>query len=389
MTSGDPPPLRRSIELPALSAVPELSAALAAIGTAVLVAPPGTGKTTGVPAALAERREPQEGRIVVVVPRRMAARAAAARMASIAGESVGGSFGYSVRDDRRVSRRTMVEVVTPGLLLRRIQSDPGLSGTATVIMDEFHERSVDQDLLLALLVDIRSALREDLEILVMSATLDVAPLARLLNADGPSANDPANGSGHSGTPVIEVASPLHPVETHWRPGSIHDRISDRVADVIIEALNAHDGDLLAFLPGRGEIGATARSLDQRLGATGRVAGGTRDATTRRLPGVLELHGSLPAEAQDAVLEPHPGGPRRVILATAVAETSLTVPGVRIVVDSGLRRYQSVDPGNGLASLRTATVSIATADQRRGRAGREAGALLPVVGAQRRGAHACP
>lgn len=320
----------------------ELLDALSNHGTAVLVAPPGTGKTTGVPPAIAAHAGGgPAGKTIVVVPRRMAARAAASRMAHNAGEAVGQRFGYSVRDDRCVSRHTVVETVTPGLLLRRIQADPELPGTTTVVLDEFHERSLDQDLLLALLLDTRHGLREDLRLLVMSATLDVEAVAGVLGTS---------------TPVVTVESPLHRVTTHWRPGSAHEPISRRVAEIIVEAVNSTVGDVLVFLPGRGEISATARLL------TGRLSTGVK---------VLELHGSLSARRQDEVLSRPRSDTRRVILSTAIAETSLTVPGVRTVVDSGLRRFQAVNPSTGIPSLRTGAVSLSGADQRRGRAAREA------------------
>lgn len=321
----------------------ELLDALDNHSTAVLVAPPGTGKTTGVPPAIAAHMDDggAKGKTVVVVPRRMAVRAAAGRMAHNAGEAVGQRFGYSVRDDRRVSRHTVVETVTPGLLLRRIQTDPELSGTTTVILDEFHERSLDQDLLLALLLDVRHGLREDLRLLVMSATLDVEAVAGLLGTS---------------TPVVTVESPLHRVTTHHRPGSAHEPISRRTAEVVVEAVNSTQGDVLVFLPGRGEIAATARLLAGRL-----------DAAVK----VFELHGSLSDRRQDEVLSGRVTGPRRVILSTAIAETSLTVPGVGTVIDSGLRRYQAVNPVTGIPSLRTGAVSLSGADQRRGRAAREA------------------
>lgn len=328
---------------PLLRATPELLAALDDHGTAVLVAPPGTGKTTGVPPAIAAHRNTggADERIVVVVPRRMAARTAARYMADNVGETVGRRFGYSVRDDRAVSRRTIVEAVTPGLLLRRVQADPALTGTTTVILDEFHERSLDQDLLLALLLDVRHGLRGDLRLLVMSATLEAAAVAEVLG-------DP--------TPVVTVEAPIHPVTTHWRPGNVHEPISRRVAEVVVEAVGSNDGDVLVFLPGRAEIAATARQLGGRLGTDTRV---------------LELHGSLSARQQDDVLSRPSRGPRRVILATSVAETSLTVGGVRTVVDSGLRRYQEVSRATGVPTLRTGVVSRSGADQRRGRAAREA------------------
>lgn len=328
---------------PVLQAVPAVLDALDRHSAAVLVAPPGTGKTTGVPPAIAAHHEGRGPchRTVVVVPRRMAARAAAKRMAENAGEVVGGRFGYSVRDDRAVGPRTVVEAVTPGLLLRRIQADPELTGTTTVILDEFHERSLDLDLLLALLLDVRDGLREDLRLLVMSATLDVTAVAGVLG---------------DRTPVISVEAPLHPVTTHWRAGSAHEPITRRVAEVVVEAVGRTEGDVLVFLPGRAEITATARLLSGRLGTT---------------PRVLELHGSLSGRRQDEILSRRPSEARRVILSTSIAETSLTVPGVRTVVDSGLRRYRAVSPATGVPTLRTGAVSLSGADQRRGRAAREA------------------
>jgi len=328
---------------PVLAAVARVASALEEQGTAVLVAPPGTGKTTELPPAL--DADPS-ARVVLVVPRRMAARAAAARMAHRHGGAVGGRFGYSVRNDRRAGRDTVVEAVTPGLLLRRLQSDPSLEGVGRVILDEFHERSVDLDLLLALLLDVRSALRPDLQLLVMSATLQASTVASVMGGEGPAA------------PVVEVESAIHPVQTIHRPGSAHDPLPRRVAGVVTEALADHAGDVLAFLPGRGEIVATARELGRRSG------GGVE---------VHELHGSLRPEETDEILAPAPrsGRKRRVVLSTAVAETSLTVPGVRIVVDSGKRRSSEVDPRTGLPGLVTRAVSLDGADQRRGRAGREA------------------
>jgi len=335
--------------LPVDAALPELRAALAEQGAAVLVAPPGTGKTTGVPPALLHEPWALGRRIVITQPRRMAARAAAARMAAQAGQRVGATFGYSVRGDRRVGTDTRVELVTEGLLLRRLQADPSLDGVAAVLIDELHERSLDVDLLLALLVDVRSSLRPDLRLVAMSATLDPAPVAALLGGpDGPA-------------PVVTAAAAVHPVRTLHRPGSTSDRIEDRTADVVREALIAGPesdgvlGDVLVFLPGRGEIRRTA----ERLTSSGTGAGVV----------VHELHGSVPPFEQDAALRPDPAGRRRVVLATSIAETSITVDGVRIVVDSGRRRTVRVHPGTGLPGLVTEPVSMAGADQRRGRAGR--------------------
>lgn len=330
--------------LPALDAVDELRDALRDSGAAVLVAPPGTGKTTAVPPALIG--EPwATGRIVVLEPRRLAARAAARRMAELHGEEPGRTFGHSVRGERVVSDATRVEVVTEGLLLRRLQRDPELADVAAVVLDEFHERSADSDLALALLLDARASLRPDLRLLVMSATLDPAPVAALL-ADG---GDPA--------PVVEVTAPLHPVEVRYRPGSVHDRLEDRVAVVVAEALRTDPGDVLVFLPGRPEIRRTRRALE-RLGTVDDVV-------------VRELHGSLPPAEQDDVVRPDPHGRRRVVLSTSLAETSITVPGVRVVVDAGRRRTVRTDPATGLPSMVTTWVSRAGAAQRSGRAGRTA------------------
>ncbi len=236
--------------LPVLAAIDELAEALDDVGAAVPVAPPGTGKTTGVPPALLQRPWAR-GRIILVVPRRMAARAAAARMSHDHGESVGQRFGYSVRHDRRVGPGTVVEAVTPGLLLRRIQNDPSLDGVCAVVLDEFHERSVDLDMLLALLTDVRSSLREDLRLLVMSATLEATRVAEVLSE--PHGDDTAADP----VPVIRVSAELYPIRTVHRPGSAHDRLDQRVADVVVEAVREDDGDILVFLPG------AARSLQPR------------------------------------------------------------------------------------------------------------------------------
>lgn len=366
--------------LPVLDVIDQVRGALAAPGAAVLVAPPGTGKTTGVPPALLDQGWMSAGRIVVTQPRRLAARAAAAYMASRSNERVGQTFGYSVRGDRRVSPATRVELVTEGLLLRRLQSDPMLDGVSAVIVDELHERSIDVDLLLALLIDVRSSLRPDLRLLAMSATLDPAPVAALLggchasSSMGPDRPDSADrddsaerteGADGSAEPVsvITAPAPIHPVRTWHRPAAGRERLEDRVASTIREALAAGPeddgvlGDVLAFLPGRGEIRRTAERLSG-LGSSGAS------------PVVVhELHGSVPPALQDAALRPDPDGRRRIVLATSIAETSITVEGVRIVVDSGRRRTVRVHPGTGLPGLVTEAVSMAGADQRRGRAGR--------------------
>ncbi|WP_435158541.1 ATP-dependent helicase HrpB [Amycolatopsis sacchari] len=317
-------------DLPVREVLGELHDALSAHGTAVLVAPPGTGKTTVVPLALAERAT---GRIVVAEPRRLAARAAASRMASLLGEEVGETVGYSVRGDRKVSARTRIEVVTSGLLVRRLQADPELPGVDTVLLDECHERHLDADLLLALLLDVRGGLREDLRLLATSATVASGRLAELLGD----------------APVITAHARTFPVEVGYVPPARNERVEATVARAIRTALSEGDGDVLAFLPGAGEIARTTALLGDL--------------------NVLPLHGRLSPARQDVALRPGPQ--RRVVLATAVAESSLTVPGVRAVVDSGLARVPRVDHRRGLPGLATVRVSAAVAEQRAGRAGREA------------------
>lgn len=350
------------MQLPVMEVLDQLRKALDDAGAAVLVAPPGTGKTTGVPPALLSAPWAAHGRIVMLQPRRLAARAAARRMADVRGERVGQTFGHAVRGERKVGPATRVEVVTEGLLVRRMQADPSLEGVAAVILDEFHERSLDTDLALALLLDLRESLRPDLRLLVMSATLDPAPVAELL---GRSAPDGAQaGPVPVPVPVIEATAPIHPVEVRYRPGSAHDPIEQRVAAVIVEALRNDPGDVLVFLPGRAEIRRTRRELERLV----------------TVPGVAvhELHGSMRAAEQDAVLRPAdpaaasgPGGGRRVVLSTSLAETSITVPGVRVVVDAGRRRTSLTDARTGLPALVTTANSRASADQRTGRAGRTA------------------
>jgi ATP-dependent helicase HrpB len=316
-------------DLPVRAHLDAIVAALDQHGSAVLVAPPGTGKTTLVPLALAAAGD---GRVVVAEPRRLAARAAAGRMAALLGERVGETVGYAVRGDRKVSTRTRVEVVTSGLLLRRLAADPELSGTAAVVLDECHERHLDADLLLALLLDARAGLRPDLRLLATSATVATGRLAELL--DGP---------------VLDVPGVAFPVETGYLPPVRGERIEACVARAVRSLLDA-EGDVLAFLPGVAEIRRTHAAL------------GGLDAD------VLPLHGRLSATEQDLALSPGPR--RRIVLATAVAESSLTVPGVRAVVDAGLARVPRVDHRRGLAGLVTVRVSAAVADQRAGRAGRE-------------------
>lgn len=321
-------------DLPVRSVLDEVGDELDETGAAVLVAPPGTGKTSLVPLALAERGL----RVVVAEPRRLATRAAATRMAELLGQRVGDDVGYAVRGERRRSADTRVEVVTSGLLLRRLQSDPELSGVDVVVLDECHERHLDADLLLALLLDARGGLRPDLRVLATSATVAGDRLAELLGEDEPAR-------------VIEVQGRTHPVNTrHVAPGR-KEPIEGTVARAVRTALDEQDGDVLAFLPGAREI---TRTRDQ-LTDLGDVD-------------VLPLHGRLPTAEQDAAL--HEGPRRRVVLASAVAESSLTVPGVRAVVDSGLSRVSRMDHKRGLSGLVTVRTPRSVAEQRAGRAGRQ-------------------
>ncbi|MGW3648563.1 ATP-dependent helicase HrpB [Streptomyces sp. NPDC000878] len=334
--------------LPVRGALPGLTDALDAHGTAVLVAPPGTGKTTLVPLALAGLLE--DGgpvrRVVVAEPRRIAARAAARRMAWLLGEQVGASVGYTVRGERVVGRHTRVEVVTTGVLLQRLQRDQELPGVDVVVLDECHERHLDADTTAAFLVDVRAALRPELRLVAASATTDAEGWAGLLG----------------GAPVVEAAGVSYPVEVVWAPPvrpvrpphgmRVDPALLTHVASVVRRALAERAGDVLCFLPGVGEIA--------------RVAGQLRDLGSA--VEVLQVHGRAPAAVQDAVLSG--GASRRVVLATSVAESSLTVPGVRVVVDSGLAREPRVDHARGLSALATVRASQAAGRQRAGRAGRE-------------------
>lgn len=324
-------------DLPVAEAIPALLQSLSARPNAVLVAPPGAGKTTTIPLALRTAAWLGGQKIIMLEPRRLAARAAATRMAHLIGEPVGQSVGFRTRIDRAVSDATSIEVITEGLLVRRLERDPGLAGVACVIFDEIHERSLDSDLALAFCLDLQTEYRPELRLLAMSATLDGARLASLLDA-----------------PIIESAGRLHPVTiTHAAKDIPHIRdLPDAMARAVRAALADHPGDILCFLPGMAEI----RRTESALGHCGAV--------------VLPLHGDLPPAEQDRALNPAVNQ-RRVVLSTSIAETSLTVPGVRIVIDGGYRRAPVLDAGTGLARLTTRRISRAAADQRAGRAGREA------------------
>ncbi len=327
-------------DLPIGEAIDPLRAALRDRGRAVLHAPPGAGKTTIVPLALLD--EPwRDGTIVVLEPRRLAVRAAATRLASLLGERPGEQVGWRMRQDTRVSAQTRIEVVTEGTLTRRLQRDPELTGVSAVLFDEFHERSIDADLGLALTLDVADALRPELRIVVMSATLEADPVAQLLDA-----------------PVIRSEGRTHPVEiVHIDAARTVNgrraRMEPAVATAVLRALADHDGDVLVFLPGAAEIDRTQRALGD-LGP---------DVDVR------PLHGRLPAHTQDAAIGPAPSGRRKVVLSTSIAETSLTIEGVTAVVDSGWRRTPRLDAGSGMTRLVTVPVTRAEAVQRAGRAGR--------------------
>ncbi len=324
---------------PIEAALPELTRTLAATRAAVLEAPTGAGKTTLVPLALIREPWATGKKILMLEPRRVAARAAAARMADLLGEKVGETVGYRVRLDAKVSAKTRIEVVTEGLLTRRLQSDPELKGVAAVIFDEFHERSLNADLGLALTLETQAALSEDLKILVMSATLDGARVAKLLG----------------GAPIVHSEGRLHPIETRYAPPPANAHIEQATANAILRALDETEGGLLVFLPGEGEIRSVARLLEAE------DMGGTT---------LLPLYGTLPADAQDRAIRPLPGT-RKIVLATAIAETSLTIEDIRVVIDAGLQRTARYDPATCMTRLVTQRLSLASADQRRGRAGRVA------------------
>ena len=332
--------------LPVETALPDLRAALRDHGSAVLQAPPGAGKTTRVPLALLGEPWLGGARIVMLEPRRLAARAAASHMSRLLGEEVGGTVGYRVRLDTRVSARTRVEVVTEGVLTRMLHDDPSLDGTGLVIFDEFHERSVHADLGLALALQTRALLRDDLRLLVMSATLDGGPVAAML----------PSGRGRE-VPVITSTGRAFPVAVRWAEQRPPGRIENAVATAVREAVRRDQGDVLVFLPGAGEI----RRVETLLGEW------PLPADTRVFP----LHGSLAQAVQDEAIGPSAPGRRKVVLATSIAETSLTIEGVRVVIDSGLARVPRFSPRTGMTGLETVRVTRAAAEQRCGRAGRVA------------------
>ena len=331
--------LRFNTPLPIDAVLGPLREALSAHNRAVLVAPPGAGKTTRVPLALLDLPVLKDGRILVLEPRRLAARASAERMAATLSEKVGETVGLRTRLDSRVSAKTKIEVITEGIFTRMILDDPALDGVAAVLFDEFHERSLDADFGLALALDAQAGLRDDLRIMPMSATLDGARVAALLGD----------------APIIESEGRSFPVETRWLGRDATKRMDEQMADAILRALREETGSILAFLPGQGEILRVARLLDDKI----------------KNPNVIvaPLYGAMDPAAQRAAIAPTQAGTRKIVLATSIAETSLTIEGVRVVIDSGLARVPRYEPDLGLTQLETVRVSRAAADQRRGRAGR--------------------
>ncbi|HYQ37848.1 MAG TPA: ATP-dependent helicase HrpB, partial [Pseudomonas sp.] len=329
--------------LPIDAVLPALRAALAARHEVVLEAPPGAGKTTRVPLALLGEPWLAGQTIVMLEPRRLAARAAAERLAAELGEQVGETVGYRIRLDSRVGPRTRIEVVTEGILARRLQDDPGLEGVGLVIFDEFHERSLDADLALALTLSGRELLRDGppLKVLPMSATLEGERLAALLGD----------------APVVRSEGRMYPVDVQWgRAAQPGEALEPRVAQSVLQALAEQSGSLLVFLPGQAEIRRVQAALEESLAGRADVL-------------LCPLHGELELAAQRAAIEPAPAGKRKVVLATNIAETSLTIDGVRVVVDAGLERVPRFDPASGMTRLDTQRISRASATQRAGRAGR--------------------
>jgi ATP-dependent helicase HrpB len=331
------PPNPHGETLPIEVVLDDLRAALRR-GHAVLQAPTGSGKSTGVPLALLDEDWLAAGRILILQPRRPAARMIAARMAALLGEPLGGRIGYQIRFERRIGPLGRIEVITEGILTRRIQSDPTLEGVGLLIFDEFHERSLQSDLGLALALDLAAGLRPDLRLLLMSATLDAEPLSRVIG----------------GAAVIRGEGRSFPVQIRYAERAIGPDVVGAVISAVRSALANHQGDILAFLPGAGEINRCVARLAEQV-----------DERTRVLP----LHGSLSTEQQERALRRDEGSERRVLISTDIAETSLTIPGIQVVIDSGLTRKPRFDPGSGLTRLVTETVSRASADQRAGRAGR--------------------
>ncbi|MCC6714420.1 MAG: ATP-dependent helicase HrpB, partial [Gammaproteobacteria bacterium] len=326
--------------LPIDAALPALLEALSRVRVAVVQAPPGAGKSTRIPLALHAAPWREDRKILMLEPRRLAARSVAFWMARLLGEEPGQTVGYRMRLENRVSAATCIEVVTEGVLTRMLQNDPGLEDTACVIFDEFHERSLHADLGLALCLDAQAQLRDDLRLVVMSATLDAEPIAAWLG----------------GAPIITAPGRSFPVETRHLARRAGIRIEAEIAETVRRALCAEAGDMLVFLPGAGEIRRVKQLLEEQPGADAEV---------------LPLFGDLPPAEQERAIAPGGPGQRKVVLATSIAETSLTIEGVRIVVDSGLARRARFDPRSGMTRLVTVRVSRAAADQRRGRAGRVA------------------
>lgn len=325
--------------LPVLDVLPALLSELSTCGAAVLVAPPGAGKTTRVPLALLASKEIGDQKIVLLEPRRIAARAAARRMADLLHEDLGETVGLRTRFETRTSRKTRIEVVTEGVFTRMILADPGLEGFGCALFDEFHERSIDADLGLALALDCKTGLRQDLQLIVMSATLAGAPVAKMLGD----------------APVIESTGRLFPIETRYLGRNPNVRIEQQMADAVERALRRDEGSILAFLPGQREILRTAERLQEHCA----------DRNVIMAP----LFGAMDPRAQDLAIAPAPDSRRKVVLATAIAESSLTIEGIRIVIDSGLARVPRFEPGAAVTRLETIRAPLSSVDQRRGRAGR--------------------
>ncbi|WP_114007650.1 ATP-dependent helicase HrpB [Cohaesibacter intestini] len=324
-------------DLPIREALPSLLSALGDAGRAVLIAPPGAGKTTCVPLACLDQPW-REGKIIMLEPRRLSARAAARRMAELLGEPVGKRVGYRVRMESRISKDTIIEVVTEGVFARMIVDDPGLEGVSLVLFDEFHERSLDADMALAFTLEVQAALRDDLRLVVMSATLDGGRVASILDD----------------APIVQSMGRTYPVETRYLPRKPQGRLEEAVTAAVMQALEEEEGSLLVFLPGQAEIHRTEERLAKRL---------PKDIL------LAPLYGAMDGKAQDLAIRPVGAGKRKIVLATSIAETSLTIDGVRVIIDAGLVRRPRFEPNLGISRLETVRVSRASADQRQGRAGR--------------------